>query len=73
MKLKITSVNLKPIRNASRDVHVAKTLSVIIELSVGATPPTSGFEVSDPDFLKQLVDIYILKAISSPKKFLDEN
>ena len=35
-----------------------KTISIIFGLCVGATPPTSGFEASDPDFWKQLVELY---------------
>ena len=47
----------KLIGNASRDLQVTKIFSVIFELCVGATSPTTGFEVSERDFRKVLVEL----------------
>ena len=63
----IKPVELKPVdplfaskilKQVSETSKPLKTLSVISGLCVGATPPTSGFEVSDLDFRGQLLDLY---------------
>ena len=42
----------------SCDLYVQSTFYVFFDLCVGATAPTSGFVVRDPDFWKQLVEFY---------------
>ena len=55
---KLSKNVFKLIGNGSRDLQVAKKFSIIFELCVGATPLTSGFEVSDTDFRTQVLELY---------------
>ena len=66
LNLKTGAWGLKPLVGTVAPTHSpkimwpvrSKTLSVIFGLSVSATPPTSGFEASDPDLRIQLVENY---------------
>ena len=53
----------------SRDLWTRPKLSVISGLRVGATPPTSGFEVSNLEFREQLIELYKMYNALFSEKF----